>query len=68
MIWEVGQDCRVQAVTHGETIHVKTCPRGEDSSLLVAISRELSSLAGVASGATETGEEDEVELGSEYEL
>ena len=42
MIWEVGQDCRVGAVTHGEKVHVKTCPKGEDSSLLVAITRELS--------------------------
>ena len=37
MIWEVGQDCRVNPVTRGDTVHVKTCPRGEDSSLLAAI-------------------------------
>ena len=37
MIWEVGQDCRVLPVTRGDTVHVKTCPQGEDSSLLAAI-------------------------------
>ena len=26
MIWEVGQDCRQHAVTHGETTHAVTCP------------------------------------------
>lgn len=36
MIWEVGQDCRQHAVTHGSTTHVATCP-SERSSLLVAI-------------------------------
>ena len=41
MIWEVGQDCRRHAVTHGETTHAVTCPRGEDSSLLAAMQREL---------------------------
>ena len=46
MVWEIGQDCRVEAVSHGETVHAKTCPRGEESSLLVAISRELSALSG----------------------
>ena len=30
-----------QAVTHGETTHAVTCPRGEDSSLLAAMQREL---------------------------
>ena len=37
MIWEVGQDCRVNPVKRGETVHVATCPKGEDSSLLAAI-------------------------------
>ena len=41
MIWEVGQDCRVHPVTHGETTHVSTCPDGEQSSLLVAIARAM---------------------------
>ena len=39
MIWEVGQDCRVHPVTRGDTVHVKTCPQGEDSSLLAAITK-----------------------------
>jgi len=38
MIWEVGQDCRLVPVKHGETVHVRTCPRDE-SSLLKAITR-----------------------------
>ena len=42
MIWEVGQDCRVHAITHGLTTHVVTCPYGEDSSLLTAIRQGLS--------------------------
>lgn len=41
MIWEAGQDCRQVAVTHGDTTHTVTCPEGRESSLLVAISREL---------------------------
>lgn len=41
MIWEAGQDCRMVAVTHGETTHGVTCPKGRESSLLVAISRAL---------------------------
>jgi GH18 family chitinase len=41
MIWEVGQDCRLFPVKHGTTEHVSTCPNGEDSSLLVAISRAM---------------------------
>jgi GH18 family chitinase len=28
MIWEVGQDCRVHPVTHGQDTHVSTCPKG----------------------------------------
>jgi len=38
MIWEVGQDCRLVPVVHGETTHVRTCP-SDNSSLLLAISR-----------------------------
>merc|ERR1712216_470934 len=26
MIWEVGQDCRLVPVTHGQKTHVRTCP------------------------------------------
>ena len=37
MIWEVGQDCRVKQVTHGETTHGVTCPDGESSALLTAV-------------------------------
>merc|ERR1712232_981989 len=40
MIWEVGQDCRLVPVTHGETTHVRTCP-SDDSSLLLAITRAI---------------------------
>ena len=39
MIWEVGQDCRVVPVKRGDTVHVKTCPEGEESSLLSAITK-----------------------------
>ena len=28
-------------MTRGDTVHVKTCPQGEDSSLLAAISKTL---------------------------
>jgi len=41
MIWEVGQDCRLAPVTRGGQTHVQTCPAGDDSSLLVAMAREL---------------------------
>ena len=37
MIWEAGQDCRVEAVTRGGTTHRVTCPRGEGDSLLAAM-------------------------------
>ena len=37
MIWEVGQDCRVHAITHGATTHAVTCPDGERSALLTAV-------------------------------
>jgi chitinase len=43
MIWEVGQDCRMHEVTHGETTHAVTCPDGERSSLLDALRSELQS-------------------------
>ena len=36
MIWEAGQDCRLEAVTRHGTTHVVTCPEAENS-LLVAI-------------------------------
>jgi len=39
MIWEVGQDCRVNPVQRGDTVHVTTCPEGEDSSLLAHITK-----------------------------
>jgi len=39
MIWEVGQDCRVNPVQRGDTVHVTTCPKGEDSSLLAHITK-----------------------------
>ena len=40
MIWEVGQDCRLVPVTHGQTTHVRTCPgEGDANSLLVAVRR-----------------------------
>ena len=44
MIWEVGQDCRVHPVTRGDTVHVSTCPRAEDSSLLAAITEAVKKL------------------------
>ena len=40
MIWEVGQDCRLEPVTHGFTTHEATCPFA-NASLLLAISRTL---------------------------
>jgi len=39
MIWEVGQDCRVNPVQRGEVVHVKTCPEAEESSLLAHITK-----------------------------
>ena len=41
MIWEVGQDCRVHPVTHGDTTHGVTCPDGESSALLTALRKGL---------------------------
>lgn len=54
MIWEAGQDCRMVAVTHGETTHGVTCPDGRESSLLVAVSRELVA-AGKAKATAQAG-------------
>ena len=45
MIWEIGQDCRVQAVTRNDKTHVVTCPRGEEDSLIVAIGRQINAAA-----------------------
>jgi len=42
MIWEVGQDCRLEPVTHGKDVHKRTCPT-DDSSLLLAITRAIKS-------------------------
>jgi len=39
MIWEVGQDCRVNPVQRGDMVHVTTCPEGENSSLLAHITK-----------------------------
>lgn len=41
MIWEAGQDCRVESVTRNDKTHGVTCPRGEQDSLLVAIRNEI---------------------------
>mmetsp|Transcript_30981 Transcript_30981/g.71965 ORF Transcript_30981/g.71965 Transcript_30981/m.71965 type:complete len:158 (-) Transcript_30981:177-650(-) len=42
MIWEVGQDCRANAVVRGQTTHVATCgPAGKASSLLQAIASSM---------------------------
>ena len=47
MIWEVGQDCRLAPVTHGDTTHVQTCP-DRDASLLVAIANGIALERGAA--------------------
>ena len=47
MIWEVGQDCRVNPVERGDTIHVTTCPQGEDSSLLSHITKVKNAMLGI---------------------
>lgn len=41
MVWESGQDCRVNPVTREGKTHVTTCPKGEDSSLLRAVLRSI---------------------------
>jgi len=46
MIWEVGQDCRVNPVQRGDTVHVTTCPEGEDSSLLAHITKVKQKMLG----------------------
>ena len=40
MIWEVGQDCRVQEKKTGDVIHVQTC-KSKKNSLLLAITNEI---------------------------
>ena len=46
MIWEVGQDCRLAPVTHGDKTHVRTCPgEGDGSSLLAAVHRAVAEFA-----------------------
>ena len=38
----MGQDCRLEPVTHGDTTHVRTCPGdGDGSSLLAAVQRAV---------------------------
>eukprot|EP00658_Telonema_sp_P-2_P023765 TRINITY_DN19532_c0_g1_i2.p2 TRINITY_DN19532_c0_g1~~TRINITY_DN19532_c0_g1_i2.p2 ORF type:complete len:165 (+),score=36.33 TRINITY_DN19532_c0_g1_i2:181-675(+) len=44
MIWEVGQDCRLEEVVHGSKAHVVTCVDGSEGSLLVAIARTMERL------------------------
>ena len=51
MIWEVGQDCRVHAVTHGDKTHGVTCPQGASSSLLVALRSEARAEADAVAAA-----------------
>ena len=58
MIWEVGQDCRVHAITHGDTTHQVTCPNGEQSALLTAIRRGL--LPATAESLLPQGAKDEM--------
>lgn len=41
MIWEVGQDCRLQAVERSGRSHQVTCPNGSGSSLLVALKEAI---------------------------
>ena len=64
MIWEVGQDCRLVAVTHGSTTHVRTCPE-DKSSLLLAIDRGMrkakrARAPGPAVHRAATGDKDEL--------
>lgn len=56
MIWEAGQDCRRAAVHRSGKVHAVTCPRGDDSSLLVAISRMLGNYS-VTVGKSESSQE-----------
>jgi len=49
MIWEVGQDCRVNPVVRGDTTHVRTCPgQGEERSLLHGLTSTRLKLLGDA--------------------
>jgi len=49
MIWEVGQDCRVNPVVRGDTTHVRTCPgQGEERSLLHVLASTRLKLLGDA--------------------
>ena len=51
MIWEVGQDCRLEPVTHGAKTHVRTCPGdGDASSLLAAVRRAVATPDGGGGG------------------
>lgn len=44
MVWEAGQDCRLEAVRHADgSSHGVTCPEGQSSSLLVAMRQAGSS-------------------------
>uniref|UniRef100_A0A7S4ESA0 GH18 domain-containing protein n=2 Tax=Chrysotila carterae TaxID=13221 RepID=A0A7S4ESA0_CHRCT len=45
MIWEAGQDCRVNEVRRGGNVHVQTCPGGSSHSLLHAISEAVEAAA-----------------------
>lgn len=56
MIWEAGQDCRMVAVTHGGKTHGVTCPDGQQSSLLVAMSEAVAEAARPAGHARDGGE------------
>lgn len=40
MIWEAGQDCRLEPVSRNGQVHQVTCPTPEDS-LLLAIEKEI---------------------------
>ena len=55
MVWEAAQDCRMHEIVRGSATHVVTCPRGNESSLLVALVAALGeqgdSRARAASGA-----------------
>jgi len=62
MIWEAGQDCRLQPVTHGDVTHRRTCFRDDDS-LLLAIERALlGRRLSVAAGTKADGIVDREEL------
>ena len=49
MIWEVGQDCRLETVNRKGKQHTVTCPNGESDSLLYAVRMALL----VGNGTTE---------------